>query len=479
MIEALLSLYRPNFARAIIYMLQATEYQPRTYLKWFWRSHDFDRVMHRKQLKLTIKAKLLLVAIGFGLLLQQLIALIWFFSALGQGHYFQAALASAAYLISPVLWAHLATIPLLIGDYLITKPYVGYQVKKSADRFLSHRATKIAVAGSYGKTTMKEILLTILGDAKKVAATPANKNVAISHADFARDLAGDEDILIIEFGEGAPGDVARFAHTTKPDMAIITGLAPAHLDKYKTLKRAGQDIFSLATFLNHQNIYVNSESPAVRDFINPSYKLYDRKGVDGWKILSPKISINGTSFEMFKGSRRLKIRTSLIGEHQIGPVAVAVALADKLGLTKAQIEAAASRVVPFEHRMQPREVGGAWIIDDTYNGNIDGMIAGLELLKKLSAKRKIYITPGLVDQGVDSAKIHNRLGQAIAQAKPDMVILVQHSVTDDIAHGLRGGKYEGELIIEDDPLNFYNNLDQFVAADDLVLLQNDWPDNYD
>ena len=55
---------------------------------------------------------------------------------------------------------------------------------------------------------------------------------------------------------------------------------------------------------------------------------------------------------------------------------------------------------------------------------------------------------------------------------------MKHSVTDGIIRGIRDEKYNGQLVIEEDPLNFYNNLDQFVAAGDLVLLQNDWPDNY-
>ena len=126
--------------------------------------------------------------------------------------------------------------------------------------------------------------------------------------------------------------------------------------------------------------------------------------------------------------------------------------------------------------MRPYQLSGAWIIDDTYNGNIEGMKAGLALLKDLEAKRKIYVTPGLVDQGAEEKRVHRELGEAIADASPDKVILMRHSVTPFILDGLRD--FKGELIVEDDPLDFYANLDKFVAAGDLVLMQNDWPDNY-
>jgi len=128
--------------------------------------------------------------------------------------------------------------------------------------------------------------------------------------------------------------------------------------------------------------------------------------------------------------------------------------------------------------MQPYRLGGAWIIDDTYNGNIEGIRAGTQLLKELSGTRKIYVTPGLVDQGKDSDRVHEEMGRLIAGADPDIVVLMQHSVTKYIKRGLEAGDYKGEIIVEADPLDFYNNLQVFVAHGDLVVMQNDWPDNY-
>lgn len=350
------------------------------------------------------------------------------------------------------------------------------QISKSI--FRKHPAIKIAVAGSYGKTTMKEMLVQVLARAKKVGATPATKNVAYSHAQFARKLEGDEEVLIIEFGEGKPGDIAHFAKVVKPQIGIIAGLAPMHLDKYKTLERAGQDIFSLGRFVDPKMLFVNAESPAAKSFIKPTYQTYDKNQAAGWKISDVKSSIKGLQFNMKRGRDQLNIKSALIGEHQIGPIAVVASLAVKLGLSKHQVEKAITELEPFEHRMELREVAGAAIIDDTYNGNIEGMEAGLRMLSQFAAKRKVYVTPGLVDQGRVSQIIHERLGRAIAKAQPDMVVLMKHSVTKDIVHGMSKGGFKGELKIEEDPLHFYNNFDQFIAAGDLVLMQNDWPDNY-
>lgn len=478
MIGALLSIYRPKFPRVIVYMLQSTEYEVVPYLKWLWRATNFNRVMHRKGLVMTRPARLLLTVLRVGMLAQLTAAIIFGLLAYKDSSALGVTLMLALLLATPVIWAHVVIVPLVLGRWLIIKPYSWFLIKRSARIFATHPAAKIAIAGSYGKTTMKEILATVLSASKKVAATPANRNVSISHAQFAKTLKGDEEILIIEYGEGAPGDIGRFTRITKPNVGIITGLAPAHLDKYKTLQAAGEDIFVLADYLHNHDVYVNGESQELLPFTKKSHILYTSERVAGWKISDIKADLEGLSFNMKKGSVSLNLKSSLVGRHLVAPVALAAYLGDEVGLSKKEIEEAVAKIKPFEHRMEARQAGGAWIIDDTYNGNIEGMEAGLQLLAGLSAKRKIYVTPGLVEQGEETRRVHLRLGKAIAKAAPDVVVLMRHSVTDDIKRGLEEGGYKGRLTIEDDPLEFYENLNHFVASGDIVLMQNDWPDNY-
>lgn len=476
MLRAIIYLYRPAYARTIIYMLQASEYNPAQFIKWYWRAIDFRRIAYRKSLVPTRAARMLLIAFQLGFLIEVSIAAGLVVLGFSSNDNYQIIYGLILFLITPVLWAHLIVVPLYLGNWLIIKPLYSIKIRRASRIFANHPGVKIAIAGSYGKTTMKEILLTVLSQAKRVAATPANRNVSISHAQFAENLKNDEDILIIEYGEGAPGDVARFAKKTHPNLGVITGLAPAHLDKYKTLHAAGKDIFSLANFVKDSELFVNTESPAVADFLKENYMQFDSEGISGWKVSDVKLSINGISFNLSGKNGKLAVKSQLLGRHQIAPLVLAAFLGKKYGLSDKQITSGISKIKPFEHRMKPYQLSGAWIIDDTYNGNIEGMKAGLVLLKELKAKRKIYVTPGLVDQGSEERRVHNQLGEAITETNPDKVVLMRHSVTPHIVDGLRD--YKGEVIIEDDPLDFYLNLDKFVAAGDLVLMQNDWPDNY-
>ncbi len=478
MISGLLSFYSSNYPKTLIYMLQRTEYQVMPYLRWHWQTNNFSKVMNRGALERTKRAKLLLLLLSVGILLQVIIS-IWIVHLGLVNHVFwQIEIGLCIFISYPLVWAYLITLPLIAAKWLVVKPKERKQVEVSKKIFAKSKATKIAVAGSYGKTTMKELLAEVLAGSKQVAVTPANKNVAVSHAHFAAKLTGKEEVLVIEFGEGKPGDVANFTKTVRPDIGVITGLAPAHLDHYADLNEAGKDIFSLADFLNDKKVFINGESEAISVFIKPTHNIYTYEAVGNNKIRNVKVDFTGTSFELDHNGSKLKLASGLLGKHQVGPLAAVATIALDLGLNKNQVEAGIARTIPFEHRMQPRILGGAWIIDDTYNGNIDGIRAGLNLLVELKAKRKVYITPGLVDQGVETRAVHETMGRLIAEANPDKVVLMRNSVTDFVQTSMELAGYKGDLRIEDDPLNFYLNLEQFVAAGDLVLMQNDWPDNY-
>jgi UDP-N-acetylmuramyl pentapeptide synthase len=478
MIRELISLYRPSYPTVLVYMLQSTEYQLVPYLKWVGRIKNFSTVMKRRTLDRTKAARLLLLALRLGILLELLAGLLLIYLGLTDHLAGGVAFGVAVIVAYPLLWPWLLVVPLVLGRWFVSNPAEQRLIAEMEPVLARHPAVKIAVAGSYGKTTMKELLSTVLGQGLKVAATPANKNVSISHARFAQKLVGDEDVLIIEYGEGAPGDVARFARLTHPTHAIITGLAPAHLDKYKTLRAAGKDILSVADYLKDKQVYINGDSADLKPFTKKPYHVFDAKGALGWKVSEVSLSLDGTNFALTKGKQSLQLQSSLIGRHQISFLALVAALGLELGLTKSQVQVGITKTAPFEHRMQPYQLAGAWIIDDTYNGNLEGIRAGTQLLQDLSAERKIYVTPGLVDQGEETERVHVEMGKLIAAAQPDLVVLMQNSTTPHIQKGLTAAKFKGELQLETDPLEFYSNLTHFVASGDLVVMQNDWTDNY-
>jgi UDP-N-acetylmuramoyl-tripeptide--D-alanyl-D-alanine ligase len=459
-------------------MLQASEYKLDNYVAWFWMSRDLRKVAVRKKLVMTAKAKLLLL-VAYGIITLEAIAIgLSVYLALDARKAWWVV-AITLFAIAPIFTAHIIAVPLWLGQILLQKPREKKIIARAKATLQQHPGYSIGIAGSFGKTTFKETLATILAAGKRVAATPGNMNTPLGISRFVGKLGGDEEILIFEMGEYYPGDVAQLCDLTNPQLGIITGVNEAHLSKFKTIDRTVATIFEIADYVGvHKPVYKNGESPLVREKAGPKDPLvYTQAGVNGWKVSNVQSGIEGVSFTATKGKKVIRAQSQLLGLQHVGPITACIDIADSLGLTLKQIEAGIAETKAFEHRMQPRVVGGAHIIDDTYNGNSDGVRAGIAWLGSVPAKRRIYVTPGLVEQGSKTAEVHQAIGEQLAGIA-DVVVLIRNSTTLHIEAGLKNGNFAGRLQIVDDPLAFYTNIDHFVAAGDVLLMQNDWTDNY-
>ncbi len=474
------SWFSPKLPVYYVYMLQQVEYHPEKFIQWFDELASTNQpiwsVMYRQRLVYTNRAKLL---VGFG----YVVLFCWVASTAAGALSVGEPIRASIYLLIGVLFApSLLTISYFVVLLIARLTFAPAQEKRlieaTKQRLMQCSAQIIVVAGSYGKTTMKELLVDVLAKKYVVKATLGNGNTPSAHAKFVRGLEGDEEILIFELGEGKPGDVRQFAETLQPDYAVITGLAPNHLDAYKTVDALAEDILSLREFVEPEKLYVAGDSRLLRQHVRDTDVVYDEKGGPEWHNSDVRITATATKFKTNLHNRSLEIVSRLPGRHQVAPLSFVAAFAAMLGVPEKDICQAIEDILPYEHRMQPYQLGGAIIIDDTYNGNAEGIMAGLSLLLEIEAKRKIYVTPGLVDQGSETDAVHRAIAAKIAETKPDWLILMDNSATKIINDELNTLGYKGTVTFESAPLRFYENLDQFVRAGDVVLMQNDWTDNY-
>jgi len=472
-----LSKYNFKYLRTLVYMMQASEYNVNDFFEWYSKVPNFRKVESRKQLVKTLKVQILLcslaVIMAFGL------AIVWV-----QGDLL--SLVIFVVLLPHVLPYLLAGLVYILGA--VQKPIERAIVGKAKAKLAIHKGLKIGIAGSFGKTTMKEILRTVLSETRKVAATPENKNTPLGIARFIEKLEGDEEILIFEMGEYYPKDVEELCDLVDPGIGIITGVNEAHLDKFRSLERTAATIFELADFLHkkgHTKLYVNGESRLAKEkAAHFDHILYGSNGIESgegnWKAEGAETGLAGTGF-VLKNNKGdgIVINSKLLGLHQVGPLSVAAHLAKNLGLKTEDIELGIRKTESFEHRLSPREEsGGITVIDDSYNGNPDGVWAAINFLKEIKNKRRFYITPGLVEMGQKSEEIHKRIGHELAGAGIEKVVLVKNSVTSFIEVGLKEANFAGEIIWFNNALEAFASLPHRTISNDLLLYQNDWPDNY-
>ena len=455
-------------------MLQASEYNIRDYFAWYTEISDFANVERRKTFVGSLKGKVILVCAWLILLGLYIVAIssLWLLASPINYIVFVGLI-----LLAPFLLAYLIIIPL--GIIKIIQYPVEQKILKTARKKIgSHRGIKIAIAGSFGKTSMREILKSVLSQGKKVAAPPHSYNTPLGISEFVETLSGDEDVIIFELGEYYPGDIRKLCELIHPNIGIITGVNEAHLKKFKTLDRTADTIFELSEYVAPHSLYVNGENQLAKVRSDKNI-IYDRTGVADWQVKNPSSDLDGTSFALINGSTTLKVKSSLLGMHQIGPLAVAAEIATQTGLSPNEIEQGINKTKPFEHRLYPiKDSTGVITLDDSYNGNPDGVNAVIAFLASLKNHRRFYVTPGLVEMGNQTESVHKIIGGKLAEAGIEKVVLVKNSVTPFIEQGLEESHYGGEILWFDDALTAFQALPNITVAGDVVLLQNDWPDQY-
>lgn len=489
-LKTFFSRYHARHVRSLVYMLQQSEYRVRDYLRWFWRVRDFAMVEQRKSLVKTPKSIFFLGAGYLGLTFLYAFAL-WV--VLVGMAWWKYLIFFILVLASPFILAYaMALFTFLV--WLAQRPVESVILLQAKRRLRAHKGLRIAIAGSYGKTTMRELLKTVLSAGKQVAAPPASHNTPLGISTFISHLKGEEEVLIFELGEYYPGDVMKLAKLVEPNIGIITGVNEAHLEKFKDIERTRTTIFELADYLSSSPparggvaegrgggsvLYINGENALAKERAPASAIVYGREGVGGWVVTRPRTSLGGTSFVLKADSKEIRAQSKLLGLHQIGPLCVAAHIGRKLGLSPEEIEKGIADTAAFEHRLQPMtDAQGVTTIDDSYNGNPDGVRAVIEFLSSLKGSRRWYVTPGLVEMGKRKEAVHRDIGRQLAQAGIEKVVLIRNSVTPFIAEGLQEMQFQGELLWFDKAFDAFAALPHLTVKGDIVLLQNDWPDQY-
>lgn len=367
----------------------------------------------------------------------------------------------------------LLLVPLMLVANALAKIYEVPHNKKfirNAKRKLAASDIKvIAVTGSYGKTTVKNILNSILSEKYRVLTTPRSHNTPIGIALAVNNAELESyDVFVAEMGARHVGDIAELCEICPPDVSLITGLCGQHLE----------------TFLSFQNIVkakgeilsATRESAVIADDAFDAFADYPCPKSRCDCVSDITASRDGTEFTLTLGGKSRRVKTKLLGEHSAYNIALAAQGAFALGMTLDEICSAIPKIDYIEHRLQLIESNGVNILDDGYNSNVKGARAALGVLKLFDG-RKIVVTPGLVELGVLEEDENAALGKELAGF--DKVILVGDTLVKFVEKGYLDGGGNAEAISVSTTLAAaQEELKGYVRKGDTVLFLNDLPDVY-
>ena len=445
-----------------------------------------DKYESKKPLVFTPRAKrlytiaMLLVAVDFGIVVFLISIITGDFTK-----YFPlwSGILSIAYFFSVYYMA---------GASYIAKPIEKRINKKyydaASDKVKSmNNLTSVGITGSYGKTSTKFFASTILSEKYNVLNTPESYNTPMGISKVVNnDLNDDYNVFIAELGATKVGDINEVAVLTNPKIGVITSVGPCHLETFKSIDNIMRTKYELIENLPDDGMAIfNYDNEYVKKLADKTFKekiLYGIENIEDTDVFATNINVDskGSSFSLsINGLGTIDCKTKLLGQHNISNILAGAAIAKILGLSLEEIARGISKIESVEHRLQLIDPGtGVIVIDDAFNSNPDGAKAALDVLDSFKDKRKIIITPGMVELGEIEEEENEKFGENIAKTC-NIAILVGKKRTNPIYKGIKKHEFNEENLYVVNSLDEASEiLKSLTKVNDVVLFENDLPDTY-
>ena len=482
-----------------------------------WR----EKVEAKKPLVYTARAKRV-----FGLAVLLLVGLAFVSATIGAENRWRVAV----FLLSEVTVITLTVANLLI--YPLERAINGAYLRSARKRIKTLRLKVIGITGSYGKTSTKYILHGILSQKFNTLMTPDSYNTPMGVTKVIRgELTEKHEVFIVEMGAYRRGDIRELCELASPEIGILTAVGPQHLERFKRIENIAKTKYELIESLPPDGLAVfncdnaicaeladkTDDKRVVRYAVDAekaeltasnirhthagleftvhchAQELCKRENVDIDNVdvglrkdtTSQRIPSSNAmrTTENPNALRTTEIRTQLLGRHNVSNILAAMSVALACGMELEEIRDAIAKVEPVPHRLQlSASEGGVTIIDDSFNANPVGAKAALEVLddfgRDANGGKKVLVTPGMVELGEQEYEENRRFGERAA-AVCDRVILVGPSRTTPILEGLKTANYPSEQVsVAVNLAEVKNYLAKLLKPGDVVLFENDLPDNY-
>ena len=343
----------------------------------------------------------------------------------------------------------------------------------------------IGITGSYGKTSTKLVLNSVLSAKYKGFCTPGSFNTPNGNIiTINKESDIFNEYFISEMGAKKEGEIKEICDIVHPKYAIITKIGEAHLEFFKSIENICKTKFELVESLGKDGVAILNKD----DSYQRSYKIKNKCnviwiGIDNKADVMAKnikITNEGTTFDIYfaKDDHSVTVSTVLLGRKNVYNILAACALGNYFGLSDKELIFGVKRIEPISHRLEVRNIQNTTIIDDSFNSNPEGSKTALEVLSLMEGIKYI-ITPGMIELGDKQYELNKEFGRQIAKVC-DKVYLIGKNQTKPIQDGLNEENYS------EDNIKIFNQFK--VAYNDIIktsgnkksviLIENDLPDSF-
>jgi UDP-N-acetylmuramoyl-tripeptide--D-alanyl-D-alanine ligase len=299
-------------------------------------------------------------------------------------------------------------------------------LKLAAEHRRRNRAKVVGITGSCGKTTTKEWLGGVLGNAMPTVASPGSFNNQVGVPLTLLLIGPETRAAVVEIGTNAPGEIALLTATARPDIAIVTCVAAAHLQGLGSIEGVAREKAQLPAGLHEDGVAIlNGDDQACRAMAGSTRAKVKFVAVDreaDWFATDIRFHAFGTSFRL-QGERCVTVPR--LGTHNVYNALFVIAAATELGMPEQVVLQALCDSKPAARRLEPKQQNGITVFDDTYNMNPESARAGLQAIAGVPGPgRRVAVFGEMLELGAGSRLLHEQLGRDVARAGIDLFVAV-------------------------------------------------------
>lgn len=353
-----------------------------------------------------------------------------------------------------------------------------FYIQKAKKKLRTFSGKKIGITGSFGKTSTKNYLYQMLKEEFDVCATPKSFNTPMGVCKtILEDLKETDDYFIVEMGARHSGDIKFLAEFVGVDFGIITPIGSCHLESFGTIEKIENTKYELCECTKNLVVF-NGKSRS-------SKKLYDKYEHKKYLVCVEKSfayaknirsTEEGSIFTFVLDKSKFVCRTKLFGASNIDNLVVAGAMAYLLGESLFSIQRAIEKIEPTPHRLELIKGEFVSVIDDSYNSNLEGFLEALKTVSTFKG-RKVVISPGMVELGKEQYNQNYLAGKEVGSVA-DIFLIMNETNKKSLRQGaLDGGLTEDKIFYASTRKEQQQLLKQIIQKGDVVLFENDFPDN--
>ncbi len=311
----------------------------------------------------------------------------------------------------------------------------------------------VGITGSNGKTTTKELVSSVLSRRYNILSTEGNLNNLIGLPLMLFRLTDEHEMAVLELGTSKCGEIARLTEIAKPNIGIITNIAPAHLEYFKSLKGVLNEKIQLAKHLGDGLFIYNGDDKLLSAGAQKikcsklTFGFGHRSDVRCTEVILQRENL--TKFRVKTSQFIYDFSINLTGRHNIMNALAAISCGIYFNLEPEEIYRGLKRVFPLKGRGEIRKgIGGSTIIDDSYNANPASVLTGLNEIGQVYRKKRVSVVIGdMLELGRNAEKFHREIGEKLSDMKVYRLVTVGNLAREIAVEAQKAGFPENKIFI--------------------------------